>query len=217
MVGRLDDEPPLFDPTSYKSQLSRALEVRREWAKRCMDNVHLERDRVQDEEAVRFRSKAKIRRLKPGDQVLVHTEPISSNDLTAKFLHPWRGPYTVISKAPHAANEYILEATLPEARVGNKKFDNPTVFANRMKIDHRESSPYYYPPATLQSLLPYLGLKWTSFHNDECEVCAKGGLVRCCDWCNVTYHKKCLEPLADAWKEGDDWACPMCLTALKMV
>ena len=29
-------------------------------------------------------------------------------------------------------------------------------------------------------------------HNDQCEVCSRGGRLLCCDSCNLVYHPKCL-------------------------
>ena len=83
-----------------------------------------------------------------------------------------------------------------------------------MKIDHRTFKDFYAaPPVSLETLKPFLGEKWPEdelAHNNNCEVCLKGGEVLCCDHCNVVYHRSCTNPLPPAWKSGDAWACALC-------
>ena len=52
-------------------------------------------------------------------------------------------------------------------------------------------------------------MKWTARHNDRCEVCDEGGELLCCDFCNLAFHLRCLEPPLTATPAGD-WACEEC-------
>lgn len=51
-------------------------------------------------------------------------------------------------------------------------------------------------------------------HNDECEVCSKGGNVLCCDNCNLVFHTHCLYPPLTVVPEGD-WLCPVCTVEVR--
>jgi hypothetical protein len=49
----------------------------------------------------------------------------------------------------------------------------------------------------------------TDLHNDLCQTCGVGGDVLCCDFCNLVFHMKCLNPPLTEEPEGE-WGCPVC-------
>ena len=55
---------------------------------------------------------------------------------------------------------------------------------------------------------------WTGDHNDECEVCGRGGTLLCCDWCNTAWHLSCLDPPLAACPTGR-YMCPICSDELE--
>jgi len=46
-------------------------------------------------------------------------------------------------------------------------------------------------------------------NEDECDICGDGGELICCDFCEKSYHAKCLRVEADDLP--DPWRCPSCL------
>lgn len=36
--------------------------------------------------------------------------------------------------------------------------------------------------------------EWKNDHNTYCELCGKGGELLLCDYCNLSFHPKCLFP-----------------------
>ena len=179
-----------------------------------MDKVQERRIKVQ-EPGYTSAKKRKVRQFKVGDRVLVQTQPKSKNDLTASFIHAWRGPYEVTGTNDGGKDLYQLTAASDLARVGNVRYDNPSVHANRMKMDY--TRPAHTPAMNLAKLAPYLGPKWTAPHNNNCEFCLKPGRLLFCDWCNIVYHFDCINPLPADWETGDDWACPICFQEAAML
>ena len=175
-----------------------------------MEVVQDKRVAFQRRDDARLRNVKHPRQFKVGDHVMVHSEPRSGDDLTSSFIHAWRGPYEVKERNVGGANIYRLQVTSDLARVGNHRYDNPIVHADRLKLDTRATTLLPSTPISLPSLLPFLGPKWGARHNNKCEFCATGGEVLCCDWCNAVYHKDCMNPLPIEWRSGDDWACPVC-------
>ena len=61
-----------------------------------------------------------------------------------------------------------------------------------------ESSPAVYP-------------LWTGEHNDLCETCEKCGRLQCCSYCNVVFHKRCLDaPSLERLRVMQHWPCRLC-------
>ena len=203
----LEEEEPPYDPTDYRHRLGWAMALRRDWARRCMEKVQKRREREQSGAEPRKLRKPKARVFKVGDEVMMHTKPKSKDDITASFSHAWRGPFTVMKRL--GLHVYQLKAS-PIAMQGDVRWDNPKVQADRLKKYQRKAAKEAQPKYTVEELLPYLGPKWATAHNNSCELCAIGGQLLCCDWCNVAYHLSCINPLPEGWQNGDDWACPVC-------
>ena len=47
------------------------------------------------------------------------------------------------------------------------------------------------------------------YHDQWCRFCRDGGDVILCDFCELVYHKECLNPPLEAVPE-DEWKCPVC-------
>jgi hypothetical protein len=48
-------------------------------------------------------------------------------------------------------------------------------------------------------------------HNEECEVCEKGGDLLCCDSCTLVFHLKCIRPKIMSIPKGK-WSCAHCVS-----
>jgi hypothetical protein len=146
-----------------------------------------------------------------GDLVWRYREPVSKNERTAKLMHFWLGPYTVVGKT--GEHTYRLEVVADAAR-GEQKFDKVVEHADRLK---RYTPPAPEEPvvatASPSELRPYLGPRWTAEHNNECERCGTGGELVICDWCNVVYHAACLPGALANHEQLEEWACPECKNA----
>ncbi|CAI5718186.1 unnamed protein product [Peronospora effusa] len=52
------------------------------------------------------------------------------------------------------------------------------------------------------------------YHKTQCELCATGGKLLCCDGCARAYHFSCVQPpITKEPREDDDWFCPYCQKA----
>ena len=49
-------------------------------------------------------------------------------------------------------------------------------------------------------------------HNTYCEICGAGGCIVPCDYCNCSFHGSCLQPELVLPPDGDDFACPSCVS-----
>lgn len=65
-----------------------------------------------------------------------------------------------------------------------------------------------YPNGLVISDLSIMPL-WTGDNNDLCEICAQGGEILLCDFCNLSFHLSCFRPKMPIIPEGN-WACPEC-------
>lgn len=54
-------------------------------------------------------------------------------------------------------------------------------------------------------------LKKGDDHNEECEVCEKGGDLLCCDSCTLVFHLKCIRPKIMTIPKGK-WSCAHCVS-----
>lgn len=52
------------------------------------------------------------------------------------------------------------------------------------------------------------------FHDEACGVCAAGGDLLCCDFCNKAYHLSCLGLAEDDVNMDAEWCCPTCCEVL---
>lgn len=53
-------------------------------------------------------------------------------------------------------------------------------------------------------------VEFLNVHNDECDVCDKGGELLCCSSCTLVFHLQCVRPKLKALPEGE-WECPHCI------
>jgi len=52
---------------------------------------------------------------------------------------------------------------------------------------------------------------WPHAHNDICEICDKRGTLVCCAYCNLVFHKRCLDSVSrDRLKVLQQWPCQQC-------
>lgn len=52
------------------------------------------------------------------------------------------------------------------------------------------------------------------YHNAQCELCATGGKLLCCDGCARAYHFSCVQPpITKLPTDDDEWFCPYCQEA----
>ncbi|CAI5711158.1 unnamed protein product [Peronospora destructor] len=52
------------------------------------------------------------------------------------------------------------------------------------------------------------------YHKTQCELCATGGKLLCCDGCARAYHFSCVQPpITKVSREDDEWFCPYCQKA----
>lgn len=65
-----------------------------------------------------------------------------------------------------------------------------------------------YPNGLVISDLSIMPL-WTGDNNELCEICAGGGEILLCDFCNLSFHLSCFRPKMPIIPDGH-WACPEC-------
>ena len=52
---------------------------------------------------------------------------------------------------------------------------------------------------------------WAGGYNDVCDVCDSGGELYCCSFCNLVFHRMCLDEQAQGTLDNDPWACKECV------
>lgn len=117
----------------------------------------------------------------------------------------------LILYAHHSSVLLFYTLQLPVSR-GTPSFPASMSVARKSKAKKPSASPYvagrggYYPGGSNKRGAAAI------VHNEACEACGLGGMILCCDGCNLVYHLECLNPPLTAEPPEDrKWFCPHCV------